>query len=143
MKKIELLISLMLLLFGVNACQKDTFPLTMDMAIEKVEGVISQYPGRDWFASRDIIEPGTVLNYSLFGVIWDDPEMISQYVSPNFRAWLVMIAENSSIDSAEDCLHLFVDVDTGNYTQVWLKGRAIVEWGSTPDSRAKVTSREN
>ena len=89
MNKIELLISLMLLLFGVNACQKDTFPLTMDMAIEKVEGVISQYPGRDWFASRDIIEPGTVLNYSLFGVIWDDPEMISQYVSPNFRAWLV------------------------------------------------------
>ena len=131
------LIALFMTLVALTACQKDSFPLTMDAAIKKVEKVIKQYPNRDWFASKSIIEPGTVLKYSKFGQLWDDPELIHEYVSPNYRAWLVVIATDESYDSSPDeCLHLFVDADTGNYTEVWLKGQAIVEWGSTPFSRA-------
>lgn len=131
------LIALFMTLAALTACQKDSFPLTMDAAIKKVEKVIKQYPNRDWFASKSIIEPGTVLKYSKFGQLWDDPELIHEYVSPNYRAWLVVIATDESYDSSPDeCLHLFVDADTGDYTEVWLKGQAIVEWGSTPFSRA-------
>lgn len=131
------LIALFMTLAALTACQKDSFPLTMDAAIKKVEKVIKQYPNRDWFASKSIIEPGTVLKYSKFGQLWDDPELIHEYVSPNYRAWLVVIATDESYDSSPDeCLHLFIDADTGIYTEKWLKGQAIVEWGSTPFSRA-------
>ena len=135
------LIALFMTLVALTACQKDSFPLTMDAAIKKVEKVIKQYPNRDWFASKSIIEPGTVLKYSKFGQLWDDPELIHEYVSPNYRAWLVVIATDESYDSSPDeCLHLFIDADTGNYTEKWLKGQAIVEWGSTPFSRAEQSS---
>lgn len=130
------LIVLFMTLVALTACQKETFPLTMDAAIKKVEKIIKQYPNRDWFASKDIIEPGTVLKYSQFGKLWDNPELIHEYTSPNYRAWLVMIATDPAFDGTDECLHLFVDADTGNYTEVWLKGQAIVEWGSTPYSRA-------
>lgn len=124
-------------LVALTACQKDSFPLTMDTAIKKVEKIIKQYPSRDWYASKSIIAPETVLQYSQFGKLWDDPEMIHEYVSPNYRAWLVVIAEDNNYDAAPDeCLHLFIDADTGEYSEVWLKGMAIVEWGSTPFSRA-------
>lgn len=124
-------------LVALTACQKDSFPLTMDTAIKKVEKIIKQYPSRDWYASKSIIAPETVLQYSQFGKLWDDPEMIHEYVSPNYRAWLVVIAEDNNYDAAPDeCLHLFIDADTGEYSKVWLKGMAIVEWGSTPYSRA-------
>ena len=117
------LIALFMTLVALTACQKDSFPLTMDAAIKKVEKVIKQYPNRDWFASKSIIEPGTVLKYSKFGQLWDDPELIHEYVSPNYRAWLVVIATDESYDSSPDeCLHLFIDADTGNYTEKWLKG---------------------
>ena len=130
------LIALFMTLVALTACQKDSFPLTMDAAIKKVEKVIKQYPNRDWFASKSIIEPGTVLKYSKFGQLWDDPELIHEYVSPNYRAWLVVIVMDPSVNGTDECLHLFVDADTGNYTEVWLKGQVIVEWGSTPFSRA-------
>lgn len=130
------LIVLFMTLVALTACQKDSFPLTMDTAIKKAEKIIKQYPGRDWYASKSIIAPETVLQYSQFGKLWDDPEMIHEYVSPNYRAWLVVIMSDSSINGTDECLHLFVDADTGNYTEVWLKGQAIVEWGSTPYSRA-------
>ena len=130
------LITLFISLVALTACQKDSFPLTMGTAIKKVEKIIKQYPGRDWYASKSIIAPETVLQYSEFGKLWDDPEMIHEYVSPNYRAWLVVIASDPSINGTEECLHLFIDADTGEYTEVWLKGMAIVEWGSTPYSRA-------
>ena len=130
------LIVLFMTLVALTACQKDSFPLTMDTAIKKVEKIIKQYPSRDWYASKSIIAPETVLQYSQFGKLWDDPEMIHEYVSPNYRAWLVVIVSDSSIHGTDECLHPFVDADTGNYSEVWLKGQAIVEWGSTPYSRA-------
>ena len=136
MTRMKRLIVLFMTLVALTACQKDSFPLTMDTAIKKVEKIIKQYPGRDWYASKSIIAPETVLQYSQFGKLWDDPEMIHEYVSPNYRAWLVVIMSNSSINGTDECLHLFVDADTGNYSEVWLKGQAIVEWGSTPYSRA-------
>ena len=127
-------------LAALTACQKEeSFPLTMDAAIKKVEKIIKQYPNRDWFASKDIIEPDTVLKYSKFGQLWDDPELIHEYTSPNYRAWLVVIVMDPSVDGTDECLHLFVNVDTGEYTEVWLKGQAIVEWGSTPYSRLNQT----
>lgn len=134
--RMKRLIALFMTLVALTACQKDSFPLTMDAAIKKVEKVIKQYPNRDWFASKSIIEPGTVLKYSKFGQLWDDPELIHEYVSPNYRAWLVVIVMDPSVNGTDECLHLFVDADTGDYTEVWLKGQAIVEWGSTPFSRA-------
>ncbi len=136
MTRMKRLITLFISLLALTACQKDSFPLSMDTAIKKVEKIIKKYPGRDWYASKSIIAPETVLQYSQFGKLWDDPEMIHEYVSPNYRAWLVVIMSDSSINGTDECLHLFVDADTGNYTEVWLKGQAIVEWGSTPYSRA-------
>ena len=127
---------LLITLSALTACQRDSFPLSMEAAIKKVEGIIKQYPNRDWYASKNMIDPGTVLQYSAFGGRWDNPELIHEYVSPDYRAWLVMIAEDGRLDSAPDeCLHLFIDADTGDYTQVWLKGQAIVEWGSSPYTR--------
>lgn len=130
------LIAFFITLLALTACQKETFPLTMDAAIKKVERIIKQYPNRDWYASKNIIAPETVLQYSRFGILWDNPELIHEYVSPDFRAWLVVIGEDISVNSASECLHLFINADTGDYTEVVLNGMAIVEWGSTPYSRA-------
>ncbi len=130
------LIALFITLVALTACQKDSFPLTIDSAIKRAEKILKQYPGRDWYASKNIVAPETVLQYSQFGKLWDDPRMIHEYVSPNYRAWLVMLAEDSSFESADECLHIFIDAYTGDYSQVWLKGQVIVEWGSTPFSRA-------
>ena len=136
MKRLKRLIALFITLLALTACQKESFPLTMDAAIKKVHKIIKQYPSREWYASKSIIAPETVLQYSQFGKLWDDPGMIHEYVSPNYRAWLVVIGQDESINSADECLHLFIDADTGKYTEVWLKGMAIVEWGSTPFYRA-------
>ena len=137
MTRMKKLVVLFMTLVALTACQKDFFPLSMDTAIKKVEKIIKQYPSRDWYASKSIIAPETVLQYSQFGKLWDDPEMIHEYVSPNYRAWLVVIAEDNNYDATPDeCLHLFIDADTGEYSEVWLKGMAIVEWGSTPYSRS-------
>ena len=122
---------------ALMSCQKENRPLTMTAAIKKVDKVIRRYPDRDWYASKETIAPGTILQYSRWGKHWDDPELMHEYVSPDYCAWLVMIGENQSLDAAPDeCLHLFIDADSGEYLEVWLKGQAIVEWGSTPYSRA-------
>lgn len=129
-------VALFLVMVTMSACRKESFPLTMDAAIGKVENIIGQYPRRDWFASKDIIPSETVLQYSQFGIVFPDPGKMHEYTTPGYRSWLVMIAEDGAIEGADDCLHIFIDADTGDYTQVWLKGQAIVQWGSTPVSRA-------
>ena len=127
----------MLAIAMLYACQKDTFPLTMDGAIKKVEKIIEKYPDRDWYASKNPISPSTVLQYSSLGVVWDRPELMNEYVSPPYKAWLIVLAEDpSGGPDSEECLHLFVDADTGKVEQVWLHGRVIVEWGSDPFSRS-------
>lgn len=136
--KVKNIVVILMLVVAMTACQKETYPLTMEAAIKKAEKVIRRYPNCDWYASKNVLEPCTTLLYSKFGILWDRPELINEYVSPNFRAWLVAIVEiETDIASApEKCLHLFIDADTGHYEEVWLKGMAIVEWGSTPFSRA-------
>jgi len=136
--KIKNLVVLLMLVIAMTACQKETYPLTMEGAIKKAEKVIRRYPGYDWYASKNVLEPGTTMQYSKFGILWDRPELIHEYVTPNYRAWLVAIVEvGADVASAPDeCLHLFIDADTGHYDEVWLTGMAIVEWGSTPFSRA-------
>lgn len=141
------LIALFVALAALAACQKETltFPLTMDAAIKQVDKALKQYPNMDWYASKGIIEPGTVLQYSRYGKLWDIPEMIHEYVSPDYRSWLVVLVQTyHSSDPVpetpdDECLHFFIDADTGKYLEVWLEGQAIVEWGSTPISRATGT----
>lgn len=131
------LIVLFMTLVALTACQKESFPLTMDAAIKKVEKIIKQYPNRGWYASKNTLEPRAILQYSQFGNHWDFPEAIHEFTAPDYRAWLVMLAEDFSGTTPNfDCLHLFINVETGKVEQVWLKGQAIVEWGSTPSSRA-------
>lgn len=132
--KIKNTVILILLVIAMTACQKETYPLTMEAAIKKAEKVIKRYPNWDWYASKNVLEPSTAFQYSKFGILWDRPELIHEHVSPNYRAWLVAIVEVSA--NPEKCLHLFIDAETGHYDEVWLKGMAIVEWGSTPYSRA-------
>ena len=130
------LLWIMLAVAMLSACQKETFPLTMEDAIKKVEKIIEKYPDRDWYASKSPIEPGTVLQYSFLGVRYDRPELMKEYASPGYKAWLIVLAEDlSGGPDSEDCLHLFVNADSGKVEQVWLHGRVIVEWGSDPYSR--------
>lgn len=130
------LIWIMLATTMLSACQKETFPLTMDAAIKKVEKIIEKYPDREWYASKHPISPGTVLPYSYLGVVWDRPELMNEYVSPPYKAWLIVLAEDPyGGPDSDKCLHLFVNADTGTVEQVWLLGRVIIEWGSDPYSR--------
>ena len=131
------IISLLILSSVFIACEKETTPLTMDDAIRKVERIIKKYPDRGWYASKNIVEPKTVLQYSEWGIVMELPELMHEYVSPDYRAWLIVLGEeitNTTVKSRE-CLHLFVNVNTGKYEQVWLDGRVILEWGSDPFSR--------
>lgn len=128
-------IIMFLAIISIIACEKEPQTLTMDEAIKKVERVIKKYPNRDVYASKSIVEPGTVLQYSMFGIKWELSELIHEYVSPNYPAWLIVLSEDTSesLDSY-DCLHLFVNSTTGKYEQVWLDGRVILEWGFDPYS---------
>jgi len=130
------LLWIMLAVAMLSACQKETFPLTMEDAIMKVSNIIDKYPDRDWYASKYPLEPATALQYSFLGVVYDRPALMHDYVSPGYRAWLIVLAEDQSGGpDSEDCLHLFVNADSGKVEQVWLHGRVIVEWGSDPYSR--------
>lgn len=131
------LIVLCVAMVALVACEKEPHILTMDDAVRKVQSVIKAHPNRDWYASKSIVEPGTVLQYSFAGVSWDAPERMHEFISPDYRAWLIVLAEDYSLNSLEqyDCLHLFVNAETGKYEQLWLSGRAVLDWGSDPYSR--------
>lgn len=133
------IVVLFVAIIAIVACEKESQILTMDEAVKKVEKIIKKYPDRGWYASKNIIEPNTVLQYSKYGMIWDHSELMHEYVSPGYKAWLIVLGEEISSSSFEsyDCLHLFVNASTGKYEQVWLDGRVILEWGSDPYSRSK------
>ena len=130
------LIVLMVVMTTLVACEKDSCVLSMDEAVKKVEKIIKKYPNRAWYVSKSILEPETMIHYSRSGRLWERPELIHEYTSPNYRAWLVMLDEDySGLNPDYNCLHLFINAETGKVEQVWLEGQAIVEWGSDPFSR--------
>lgn len=125
-------------LFTLLACEKESRILTMDEAVKRAEKIIKKYPARAWYASKNILEAGTVLHYSQFGISFDEPGMMQEYTSPDYNAWLVMLGEDfSGLQPDFKCLHIFINAETGRTEQVWLDGQAIVEWGSDPFSRHK------
>lgn len=42
-----------------------------------------------------------------------------------------MVGPDVSINGGQDLLHVFIDVRTGEYTEQWLDGQAIVEWDTS------------
>ena len=136
MKLLKHLLIAFIMILVLPSCQKEGPVLSMEDAINRVEKIIEKYPDRDWFASKSTIEPGSVLRFFPWGFMPDDIEMTQKYISPDYRAWLIVLAEDvSGLHPDLDCLHLFVDADSGKVEQVWLHGRVIVEWGSDPYSR--------
>lgn len=120
------------------ACEKESHILTMDEAREKAEKIIKKYPNRTWYISESILEPRTVIHYCSFGFVpkEDSERVLHEYVTPDYRAWLVMLSEDASgpyLDTR--CLHVFVNAETGKCEEVWLDGQAIVEWGDDAISR--------
>lgn len=138
MKRFILLMAVVVMI----SCEKESesFPLTMDGAVAKVEKVMKEYPGCSWYASKNIIEPSTVIQYSFNGKVSEEcPDAVHDYISPDYRSWLVMLNVGVSGGvinlGAQSLLWIFVNVDTGEYEEDWVDGMPVIEWGSDPVSR--------
>lgn len=133
---------LLMAVVAMISCEKESesFPLTMDGAVAKVEKVMKKYSGCNWYASKNIIEPSTVIQYSFNGKVSEDsPDAVHDYISPDFRSWLVMLDmvknPNELLGVVQGRLWIFVNVDTGEYEEDWVDGMPVIEWGSDPVSR--------
>lgn len=151
MKKLNLIVCLLL---TVVACQekmpdlKDSEVLpderggktlenvkhpTIDMteALSIIKPETDQYPGRWVDISKDIIPAGTSIDYAPLGIkaLQREGAVVK---SPNYDSWLAVVEYDVCKNGGyEKVLHFFINSDTGEYTSMWLDGKAIVEWDTS------------
>lgn len=151
MKKLNLIVCLLL---TVVACQekmpalKDSEVLlderggktlenvkcpTIDMteALSIIKPETDQYPGRWVDISKDIIPAGTSIDYAPLGIkaLQREGAVVK---SPNYDSWLAVVEYDVCKNGGyEEVLHFFINSDTGEYTSMWLDGKAIVEWDTS------------
>ena len=108
----------------------DTIKISKWDALEIVEPITSKYPDRWVDISNETIPAGTEINYNAFGV-WSDIDEMFSHKSPDSDSWLIIIGPDLSINARQTLLHLFVNVETGEITEEWLDGMAMVEWDNS------------
>ena len=102
-------------------------------ALKIVEPITSKYPDRTVFISDQLIPADTEIAYNMLGHVMDIDDL-SYYKTPEFDSWLILIEGDESIMGEQPILHLFVDAQTGQYTEVELRGKAIVGWDTSRET---------
>lgn len=111
---------------------EETLPLsvTKEEALEIIRPLTDKYPDRWVEISENVIPANSSIEYAPLGVsaLREEKTFVK---SPGFNSWLAMVGPDVSINGGQDLLHVFIDVRTGEYTEQWLDGQAIVEWDTS------------
>ena len=105
----------------------DSLQISKWDALKIVEPITSKYPDRWVDISNSIIPANTSIAYNNLGE-YLDVDNLSYLLSPDYDSWLLSLGCNQSFLGKQEVLHLFVNVNTGEFKEVYLEGRAIVEW---------------
>ena len=105
----------------------DSSPISKEDALKIVEPITSEYPDRWVDISNEIVPAGTRIAYNAMGHQLDN-EDCSYCISPDYDSWLLVIDNDASITGSQYHIHIFVDVASGKYSTMKLKGRAIISW---------------
>lgn len=105
----------------------DTIMVSKWDALKIVEPITSKYPDRWVDISNDVIPANSIIAYNDLGVQLEVDDL--QYtISPDYDSWLLSLGYDQSFLGKQSILHFYVNVYTGEYKEVNLEGRAIVEW---------------
>ena len=118
---------------GSNKTLGDAKCPTIDMAeaLSIIKSETDQYPDRWIDISKDIIPAGTRIDYAPLGIkaLQHDGTAVK---SPNYDSWLAVVEYDMCINGGQgQVLHFFINSETGEYTSMWLDGKAIVEWDTS------------
>lgn len=95
-----------------------------------IEPITHQFPDRWVDVSNEIIPASTTVEYSTYGIPIEGKQP-SAMKSPAFDSWLAVIGPDYTINGPQRLLHLFINATTGEFSEVWLDGRAILEWDAS------------
>ena len=96
-------------------------------ALKIIEPITSEYPDRWVDISDEIIPSETSIEYSPFGIKKQRGD-VNTYNSPKYDSWLAVIGPDARCNGGQKQLHVFINCETGEYSKVWLDGRAVVNW---------------
>ncbi len=130
MGTVSVLISLLVSCEKIDPYHEDGSEITLAEAVEIVRPIIDSYADDHlFFVGKDPIEAQTTLKYGPLGNYDPDSKYCGTFKSPKFKSWLIVIGPNININGVEKQLHLFVDVMTGKYQEVFLEGQVSdIEW---------------
>lgn len=102
-------------------------------ALTIVEPITGKYPDRTVFINEQPIPACTEIAYNMLGHVMDIDDL-SYYTTPKYDSWLVLVEGDETIMGEQPILHIFVDIKTGQYTEVELLGKAIVDWDTSRET---------
>lgn len=105
-------------------------PITKEDALQIVEPITSKYPGCRIDISNEVVPAGTKIAFNAVGHKVD-VDNCSYCNSPDFDAWLLVVGYDPYILSRGQKTHIFVNVESGEYTILEIGGRAIMEWDTS------------
>lgn len=114
-----------------DSFSKYVFPvISKEDALKIVEPITGNYPNRWVDISNEIIPAGTRIAFNAVGHLMDIDDC-SYCMSPDYDSWLLVIDNDSAVSGREQQIHIFVDVESGIYSTMELKGRAIIDWDTS------------
>lgn len=113
----------------VSSGKADQF-ISKEKALQIIEPIANKYPERWIDISNDVIPSGCRIAYNSFGEK-TELEDIKYYDSPKYDSWLLVVGPDVRINGPQRLLHIFMNALTGEYSEIWLEGRAIMEWDTS------------
>lgn len=115
-----------------SALKEATHIINKKDALRIVEPITNKYPDRWVDISNEIIPAGARIEYSIYGVR-SKAEGALFFDSPQYDSWLLLIGPDTSINGCQTLLHLFVNIQTGEVSELWIDGMAVIEWDTSRD----------
>lgn len=115
-----------------SSLKEDSLLIKKKDALEIVEPIATKFPNRWVDISNEIIPAGSRIEYSIYGVRSKTEDAL-YFDSPQYDSWLLLIGPDTSINGCQTLLHIFVNIQTGEISELWLDGMAVVEWDTSRD----------
>ena len=113
--------------FSTTQLEASELIIDKDDVLKIIEPISCKYPDRWVDVSENIIPAQTTIEYNAFGVKTEETSKTT-IVSPKYDSWLAVIGPDFTINGPQKQLHFFINIETGEYFEILLDGRAVVEW---------------
>lgn len=129
--------------FGIDSStvnKADTIKISKWDALKIVEPITSRYPDRWVEISNELIPAETKIEYSTSGLKANEDAALF-FESPGYDSWLLVVGPDVTMNNSEALLHLFVDIESGEITDKWIEGMAVVEWDTSRNTYTKAEEK--